>query len=135
MTASTISCADLWKQYEINVDLFKHYLKLTLEVNVFYYAITGAIVSYYFAHKAESAVRYALGLPILMSVMLSIFFIWGSSINRKSREEMFRVRDALGLRVAPDFSVLTWILRIFSVLMLTVAATLSGLMFGCLNIT
>lgn len=134
MNTPAVSRPDLWKQYEIQVDLYKNYLKLALEVNVFYYAITGAIVSYYFAHKAESSVQYALLLPIIMSAMLSLFFTWGGQLNRLSREEMFRVRDALGLQTAPEFEVLTWLLRIFAVLMLTVAATLSALLFGGLKI-
>lgn len=134
MNAPMVSRPDLWKQYEIQVDLYKHYLKLTLEMNVFYYAITGAIVSYYFAHRAESAVQYALFLPIIMSAMFSFLFIWGGQINLVSRKEMFRVRDALGLCTAPEFKVLTWLLRIFAVLMLTVAVTLSGLLFECLKI-
>ena len=134
MNTPTVSRPDLWKQYEIQVDLYKHYLKLALEVNVFYYAITGAIVSYYFAHRAESSVQYALLLPIIMSAMFSFLFIWGGQLNRVSREEMFRVRDALSLQTAPEFEVLTWLLRIFAVLMLTVAATLSALLLGSLKI-
>jgi cytochrome b subunit of formate dehydrogenase len=102
MNALALSKDDVWKQYEINVDLYKHYLKLTIEINVFYYAITGAIVSYYFAHRMEAPdIRFALMLPILMSVLLALFFIYGSIMNRYSRDEMFRVRDALGLRVSP----------------------------------
>jgi hypothetical protein len=50
MTAPTRE--DLWKQYEVHVDLYKHYLKLSVEVNVFYYAITGALLSYFFAHQS-----------------------------------------------------------------------------------
>ena len=74
MNALALSKDDLWKQYEISVDLYKHYLKLTIEINVFYYAITGAIVSYYFAHRAEAPdIRFALMLPILMSVLLALF--------------------------------------------------------------
>ena len=35
----------LWKQYELHVGLYKHYLELALKFNVFYYAATGAILS------------------------------------------------------------------------------------------
>ena len=135
MNTTNVSRDDLWKQYEIQVDLYKHYLKLAIEMNVFYYAITGAIVSYYFAHKADQPdMRFALTLPILMSVLLSIFFIYGSIMNRYSREEMFRIRDALGLRVAPEFAVLSWLLIIFAILMGLVAISLSALLFGCVKL-
>ena len=135
MTAPPVSRDDLWKQYEISVDLYKHYLKLAIEINVFYYAITGAIVSYYFAHRtAEPEIRFALALPILMSILLAAFFIYGSIMNRYSREEMFRIRDALGLRVAPEFAVLSWILIIFAALMGLVAISLGALLLGCINV-
>ena len=135
MNALTLSKDDLWKQYEISVDLYKHYLKLAIEINVFYYAITGAIVSYYFAHRMEAPeIRFALMLPILMSVLLALFFIYGSIMNRYSRDEMFRVRDALGLRVAPEFAVLGWLLVVFAALMVLVALSLGAILFGCVNV-
>jgi len=135
MNIPALSKDDLWKQYEISVDLYKHYLKLVIEMNVFYYAITGAIVSYYFAHRTEAPeIRFALMLPILMSVLLAGFFIYGSRMNRYSREEMFRVRDALGLHVAPEFAVLGWLLLIFAALMGLVSLSLGAILFGCVNI-
>ena len=135
MNTPAVSRDDLWKQYEINVDLYKHYLKLAIEMNVFYYAITGAIVSYYFAHRVEQpAIRFALGLPMLMSVFLAVFFIYGCIMNRFSRQEMFRIRDALGLCVAPEFAVLSWLLGIFAVLMGLVAISLGALLLGYANV-
>lgn len=135
MNALALSKDDLWKQYEISVDLYKHYLKLAIEINVFYYAITGAIVSYYFTHHMESPeIRFALLLPILMSVLLALFFIYGSIMNRYSRDEMFRVRDALGLRVAPEFAVLGWLLIVFAALMVLVALSLGAILFGYVNV-
>ena len=101
---------DLWRQYEIKVDLYKHYLKLTIEINALYYAITGALLSYYLAHRSNSTVRFALILPLLMSILFGLLFIYGAILNRLSRAEIFRVRDALGLHVAPDLAVLGWLL-------------------------
>lgn len=135
MNALELSKDDLWKQYEISVDLYKHYLKLAIEINVFYYAITGAIVSYYFAHRMEAPeIRFALMLPILMSVLLTLFFVYGSIMNRYSRDEVFRVRDALGLRVAPELAVLGWLLIVFAALMALVALSLGAILFGCVNV-
>jgi hypothetical protein len=130
VNASMITRDDLWKQYEISVDLYKHYLKLAVEINAFYYAITGAILSYYFAHKAEESIRFALILPLLMSVFLALLFIYGAILNREMRAEVFRVRDALGLKAAPEFAVLGWFLTIFAILKIMVAAGLAGLLFG-----
>jgi hypothetical protein len=62
-----------------------------------------------------------------------ILFIYGGILSRISREEMFRVRHALGLRVAPEFAVLSYLLPIFAVLMIVVAVTLSGIVLGCVH--
>lgn len=43
----------LWKQYQLNIELYRTYLDLALKLNLFYYAITGAIVSFYFAHPED----------------------------------------------------------------------------------
>ena len=130
MAPQPVTSDDLWKQYEINVDLYKHYLKLTIEINVFYYAITGALLSYYLAHHSQPSLRFALVLPFLMSVLLAVLFIYGANLNRITRAEMFRVRDALGLQVAPDFLVLTWLLAICAILMFAVAIGLAAMFFG-----
>ena len=129
-----LSHEDLWKQYEIQIDLYKHYLKLTIEINVLYYAITGALLSYYFAHRSEVSIRFALVLPFLMSVMLGVLFIYGAVLNRVSRTDVFKLRDALGLQVAPEFAVLGWFLVICAVLMLTVAIGLAALVTGYISV-
>ncbi|HUH58112.1 MAG TPA: hypothetical protein VL020_06320, partial [Pseudomonadales bacterium] len=42
-----------WRQYQLNIETYRGYLELVLKINGLYYAITGAIVSYYFGHAAE----------------------------------------------------------------------------------
>jgi hypothetical protein len=38
-----------WRQYALLVDLYKFYLELFLKFNIFFYAVTGAIMSVYLA--------------------------------------------------------------------------------------
>jgi len=110
----------LWKQYALNVDLYKFYLDLVVKVNAFYYAITGAILAYYFQHSTERLSRFAVLLPILFSLALSAIFIYGSFLLRVVRTELFKIRDALGLETAPEIMVLIVFLRVFSgILILT----------------
>ena len=120
--------AELMRQYEISVDLYKHHLKLAIELNIFYYAITGAIVSYYLAHQSEPLMRWALALPLLMSLLFVGLFIYGGVQQNAFRYEVFRIRDALGLRVAPELLVLSIFLYIYSALMFGVAVGLGALM-------
>lgn len=69
----------LLKEFEFHIDLVKHYLDLVIKFNVFYYAVTGALLSYYFTNsKSENLVRWSLVLPILLSFFFGILFISAS---------------------------------------------------------
>jgi hypothetical protein len=96
----------LWRQYELHVDLYKHYLKLCIEINALYYAITGAIVSYFFAHAGEANMRLALVLPLCLTMLLGAFFVYGAHLMRITRAEIYSIRDSLDLESAPDTTVL-----------------------------
>jgi hypothetical protein len=112
----------LWKQYQQNVDLFKFYMDLLIKFNVFFYAVTGAIISFVLAHSSEhDLLRYALLLPLIMSVAFAGFFIYGAVLMRVLRDETFAIRDALRLKAAPDVGVLTVMLIMFSVIFVLIA--------------
>src|SRR5437667_9500969 len=96
----------LWKQYALNVDLYKFYLELVVKVNAFYYAITGAILAYYFQHSMERLSRFAVLLPILFSLALSAIFIYVSSLLGVIRSVLFKIRHALGLDTERERTVL-----------------------------
>lgn len=126
----TVPTAELlWRQYHLQVDLYKTYLELLLKFNVFYYAATGAIVSYYFSKSDIPLMRYSLWFPILMSLGFAILFIYGASQTHVVRQELFDIRDKLGLDTAPEYRVLYIFLWISSVLMLIVAVGLLIMMF------
>jgi len=63
-------------------------------------------------------------------LIVPVFFIYGAVLHVESRREMFRVRDQLGLMVAPEFLVLIVFLAIFALLKITVAVGLGFLMWG-----
>src|SRR5207253_11517857 len=92
----------LWRQYAMHVDLYKHYLDIALKFNAFYYAATGALVSFYFSRSDVSVLRYSLFFPIIMSVLFGLFFIYGAIINGITREDVFNIRDQIGLHVSPE---------------------------------
>jgi hypothetical protein len=50
----------LWQQYALHVDLYKFYLDLALKTNALFYGITGAILTYYFAHPGAQLIKYSL---------------------------------------------------------------------------
>lgn len=119
----------LWRQYSQNVDLYRFYMELVIKLNVFYYAVTGAILSYYFSHTTMESVHLSLVLPLVMSVAFAGFFIYGALLTSVLRADVFAIRDALQLRAAPDLGVLSVLLYIFAVVFLIVASACGYLLW------
>ncbi len=119
----------LWKQYSQNVDLYRFYMELVVKLNVFYYAVTGAILSYYFSHTTMESIHLSLVLPLVMSVAFAGFFIYGALLTSVLRADVFEIRDALQLRAAPDLGVLSVLLYIFAVVFLIVASACGYLLW------
>ena len=118
----------LWRQYNLHVDLYKFYLDIALKLNVFFYVITGGILTFYFANSNERLIRYSLLLPIILSVAFGGVFIYGSILMSVIRTDIFQIRDKLNLDVAPDVRVLSVLLRVFAIIFFVVAASMILLM-------
>jgi len=110
----------LWRQYSQHTELYKFYLSLIIKVNIFFYGITGAILSYYFTHINQGYICLSLILPILLSFIFAFIFIYGAILMKYPREEMFKIRDKLKLYTAPDFNVLTTFLWLFGLLLICI---------------
>ena len=120
----------LWRQYALHVDLYKFYLDLTVKVNVFYYAITGAILTYYFQHAVDKSIaRFALLLPIVFSIAIGGIFFYGAHLLSVTREELFAIRDRLDLETAPEIGVLAVFLRSFGTIMVLTGLGLAVFFF------
>lgn len=99
------------KQYEILIDVYKHWLDLILKYNVAYYAGTGAITSYYLAHKDAPLLRYSLLLPIAIGIGLAIFCFLTAYWIHPIDEQLINIRERLNLITTPDPTFITKMLR------------------------
>lgn len=104
------SPAILLKQYEILVETHKHHLDLVLKLNIFHYALTGGILSFYFAQKYEPVMNLALALPFIMSLAFSIFCFYAASSLETTEEELERIKKNLRLIAYPDIRFLKYAL-------------------------
>jgi hypothetical protein len=109
------------------VGLYKEYLNLLLKFNAFYYAATGAMLSYYFSKPEIPWMRFSLLFPVLMSGAFAFLFLYGASQSDWTRQEIFAIRDDLGLRTAPEYAVLKVFLWLSAFLMIAVALALVGI--------
>ena len=120
----------LWKQYGLHVDLYKHYLDLVLKFNIFYYASTGAILSFYFSKPDLNLIKYSLLFPVFASFCFGFLFLYGATQLKVTREKMFDIRDKLDLDTAPEFHVLSVLLLVSALLMFGVAIVILVLFFS-----
>jgi len=71
-----------------------------LKFNIFYYAVTGAVLSFYFSNTADLGVpRYLLLVfPVVMSFGFGGFFIYAASLVKVTRGEIMKFLDLLLFR-------------------------------------
>jgi hypothetical protein len=121
----------LWKQYALHVDLYKFYLDIVVKVTVFYYAITGAILTYYFQHTFDGVARFALLLPFVFSLVIGCIFFWGALLHDVTRTDLFALRDKLGLDTAPEIGILRIFLFAFGSIMILTGIAILVFFFLC----
>jgi hypothetical protein len=100
----------IWRQYELHVGLYKSYLDLVVKMNAGYYAIAGAIVNYFLAHRVDGMSRVGLLFPLVLGLGLILFFVYGAVMLKYTRRELIAIRDELGLLTIPEIKVLAILL-------------------------
>jgi len=115
-----------WKDFEISVELHKSYLDFALKLNLFYYGITGAILSFHFSKESPTASLIGLLLPTMLSILLGLFFLYGAKLAWNLRTNIIMRAQKLELMVYPEGIVLVIICAIFGVTMLSTGAVLLG---------
>ena len=108
----------LWKQYDQHISTYKFYLEVLVKLMTMFFAVTGAMISFYFTKSEISTAKLALYLPLIMSIGLFLFFVIGVVLSTVTRKDVFKLRDKLELEVSPELGVLTLLLAIFAIVTL-----------------
>lgn len=111
----------LFNHYKIHIELYKHYLELLIKFNLFYYAITGGILSFYFTNHTISFVQYLLIFPLIMSFAFSFFFFYAADKAKNSRKEVVDIAIQLELKTFPELNVLVILLKLFAALYILIS--------------
>jgi hypothetical protein len=116
----------LWKQYIVYVDLFKFYVDIAWKSTTWYYAITGAILAFYFnnADTANPFLQYALLLPIVLSLGLCVMYSLGAFQTKDLEERMDYISGKLGLTGRPHINILRFFLVGGGILCFVVGSTI-----------
>jgi hypothetical protein len=118
-----------WRKYEMDVSLYRSYLEFVIKFNVLYYAITGALVSYYFANQDNDLSVYGLVLPLLMSVGFAAFFLYGAGLAQNMRASIMEDAKSFGFTTYPEVRVLQVLLLICGLLFIVAAGGLGFLLW------
>jgi len=117
-------------ELKIRVDTYQKYINTTLQVNAFYYAITGAVLGFYLG-KANEELAYFLWLPILMGAVLGSIFIYAAHLQKRAAECIKRIvadlngNAHLGIEEIPDIYLLHWLLLVFGIIFFIVGLGLT----------
>ncbi len=110
-----------WKRFTLDIDLYKSYLELLIKFNVFYYAITGAILSYYFAHQDIKVLACSLILPLILSLGFGVFFLYAAKLVTVMRADIILTAQELKLRTYPEVQVLKFLLILFGSIFIVIS--------------
>ena len=119
-----------WKQYEMMALTTRWSTDFLLKTNIFYYAVTGAILSFYFSRPAPQpwSLKFVLILPVLLGVVLGAIFIRSARTTRFAEMQIRAIAKRLGLLAWPDTQGLKYGFVGSAVLVLFIAAALIVIM-------
>ncbi len=102
----------LWNRYEMHIDLYKKYMDIVLKINLFYYGITGALLSFYFTKNGNgSTIEYSLLLPIFFSGALIALFFFAEKALKVSQKDLNSLIKQLGFSYYVRTDALNYIMR------------------------
>jgi hypothetical protein len=114
-----------WEEYKIHVDLFKYYLDLVLRTNLAVFAITGAILTFYFKNRGENKhMKKALLLPFFVSLALAGFYFYCACLWLNISTTVNSLREDLGIIATPYVHILSVLLFLFGIVFLGVGEAL-----------
>jgi hypothetical protein len=129
--ANDVSEAELlWRDYALNADLYKFYMDITIKVNVFFYAATGAILSFSLSQAGIAYAKWAISLPVLMSIGLAVVFGRAVPWAIALRHDTVLIAKRLRLQNSNEFSPLVFVLVV--VCILTTFTAVGLLLIVCL---
>lgn len=127
-----------WEEYKLYAGFFQFFLDFGLKANVFFYGITGVILTILYnsgSPRAELSIRerlgtevvvLLLGTPFIIGVALAVAFISGAYLWAKIANQMYdaQAEQKIELMMPPRLHYLTVMLTVFGTIFLLVSAGL-----------
>jgi len=109
----------LWNRYNLHIELYIKYMDMLLKLGLFYYGITGALLSFYFKNGGNGTMlEYSLLLPILFGLgFVSLFIFADRALNISQKDILELVRD-MEFKYYVNTKALIYSIRISAVVMI-----------------
>jgi hypothetical protein len=116
----------LWKQYVVYVDLFRFYVDIAWRGCVWFYAVTGVLLAFYFDRIGQDRpyLAFSLLLPVAFSAGFCVLYRRGARQLADLRIKLDYIRDQLNLPGRPHVEFLYDFLRLAGILFALVGACL-----------
>ena len=133
---------EVWEEFKLYGGFFQFFLDFGLKANVFFYGITGVIITILYNSNAPGADKgikerlgthvagLLIGTPLVIGVMLGLSFLAGAFLWWRIVRDVTRARKSgeISLTVRPYLNYLTWMLALFGGVFLLVSYGLYGIM-------
>jgi hypothetical protein len=118
-------------ELKIRVDTYQKYINITLQVNAFYYAITGGVLGVYL-NRPDGQLVYFLLLPIFMGGILGGILLHGANLQKNASGKIQAILTKLNdepikqdIKPIDDIDLLRQLLLIFGFTFLLVGTALT----------
>jgi len=118
-----------WNRYITHIDLYKFYFDLMIKLNVFFYGITGAILSFYLSKSAnDTDLEYVLLLPVFFGLGVAALSIYGDVTLKHSKTDINDLVAQMNIKIGVQTNSLNYVMR-FSALFCTTTSIVVLYMF------
>lgn len=102
-----------WNRYALHIDLYKFYFELIIKLNIFYYGITGAILSFYLSKNVNNTqLEYVLFLPVFFGLCIAVLCIFGDKSLEHSKSDINDLALKMDFDILIETSSLNYLMRI-----------------------
>jgi hypothetical protein len=102
-----------WNRYALHIDLYKFYFELIIKLNIFYFGITGAILSFYLSKNVNNTqLEYVLLLPAFFGVCITVLCIFGDMSITHSKTDIKNLALKMDFDILIETSSLNYLMRI-----------------------
>ena len=125
----------LLKEFDSSIDLYKFYITISEKIAIWVIAITGAILSFYFATfgpesvsklsatvvKGNHGFSKILYFPLFLNVSFAVVCLVSIRLVRNLASEHIRISDELGMGESIKLSALPYLLYLFTAMFSVIA--------------